>query len=221
MSHSDNEEKLQEIQEFLGKTWKIMVAIIIIGLLAFWGWRYWKSHNVEKAMVASSQYEQLIAKLSNDDPTSIDGLVKFADQNDTVYSVFADLKAAQLYVENKKDYSGAEQLLIAASKKTDSESVLAIINIRIARLQYQLGKYEDSLKSLDKVTNSNWASIVNNIRGDALAKMEKYSLACNAYEVALASQPTPEQEKELKMKLNKAQYLAAKQSQEQQKSVKN
>ncbi|WP_392561288.1 tetratricopeptide repeat protein [Orbus sturtevantii] len=215
MSHSDSEEKLQEIQEILGKTWKIIVAVIIIGLLAFWGWRYWKSHNIEKATLASEQYEQLISKLNNDDPTSIDGLVKFADQNDTVYSLFADLKAAQFYVENKKDYLGAEQLLISASKKTDSEPLLAIINIRIARLEYQLGKYTDSLKSLDKVTNSNWASIVNNIRGDVLVKMENYPLACNAYEVALASQPTPELEKDIKIKLNQAQYLAAKQLQAQ------
>jgi len=221
VSHSDSEEKLQEILEFLGKTWKIIVAVIIIGLLAFWGWRYWLSHNMKKATISSEQYEQLISKLNNSDPASVDELVKFADQNDTIYSVFADLKAAQFYVENKKDYNAAEQLLIAASKKTDSQPVLAIINIRIARLQYQLGKYEDSLKSLDKVSNNNWAAVVNNIRGDTLVKMGKYLLACSAYEAALNSQPIPEQEKDIKIKLNQAQYLAEKQSQEQQKIAKD
>lgn len=213
MSHSDSEEQVQEIKEFLAKTWKIIVAVIVIGLLAVWGWRYWQSHQSGKMVDASDQYELLISKLNPADPASVDQLVTFAKDNNNIYSVFANLKAAQFYVEVRKDYTGAETLLADAIKKTDAEPVQAIINIRIARLQYQLEKYDDSLASLAKVTDESWAASVNDIRGDVLVKMKKYAEACDAYQVALASSPTPELDVNLKMKLNQAEYLKVQQEQ--------
>jgi len=213
VSHSDSEEQVQEIKEFLAKTWKIIVAVIVIGLLAVWGWRYWQSHQSGKMVDASDQYELLISKLNPADPASVDQLVTFAKDNNNIYSVFANLKAAQFYVEVRKDYTGAETLLADAIKKTDAEPVQAIINIRIARLQYQLEKYDDSLASLAKVTDQSWAASVNDIRGDVLVKMKKYAEACDAYQVALASSPTPELDVNLKMKLNQAEYLKVQQEQ--------
>lgn len=213
MSHSDSEEQVQEIKEFLAKTWKIIVAVIVIGLLAVWGWRYWQSHQSGKMVDASDQYELLISKLNPADPASVDQLVTFAKDNNNIYSVFANLKAAQFYVEVRKDYTGAETLLADAIKKTDAEPVQAIINIRIARLQYQLEKYDDSLASLAKVTDQSWSASVNDIRGDVLVKMKKYAEACDAYQVALASSPTPELDVNLKMKLNQAEYLKVQQEQ--------
>lgn len=213
MSHSDSEDQFLAMREFFTKTWKIFIAVIVIGLLAFWGWRYWQSYQVEKITVASDQYEQLLSKLAADNSatTEIDELIAFAKNTDTIYSVFASLKAAQIYVQDLKDYAGAETLLTDASKKTDSEPVLAIINIRLARLQYQLGKYDESLKTLDKVTNENWSVIVNDIRGDIFVKTEHYQQACNAYNVALSSKPTADLEKSIKLKLNRAEYLLAEQ----------
>lgn len=137
----------------------------------------------------------------------------FLPDNDNIYSVFANLKAAQFYVDVRKDYTGAETLLADAIKKTDAEPVQAIINIRIARLQYQLEKYDDSLASLAKVTDESWASSVNDIRGDVFVKMKKYAEASNAYQVALASNPTPELEANIKIKLNQTEYLKAQQEQ--------
>lgn len=209
MSHSDSEAQVLEIKEFLAKTWKIIVAVIVIGLLAVWGWRYWQTYKAESLTEASDRYEFLISKLNINEPTSVNELVSFAKQNDSIYSVFASLQAAKFYVDTLKDYAGAKTLLIDASKKTDSEPVLATINIRIARLEYQLGEYDASLQSLAKVTNNNWASTVNDIRGDVLVKMEQYSQACSAYEVALASNPTADLEKNIKIKLNQAEYLKA------------
>lgn len=220
MSHSDSEEQFEVIKEFLAKTWKIIVLIIVIGLLAIWGWRYWHSHNAAKTVESSDRYELLISKLNAKDPNSVNELTDFAKDNDTIYSVFANMKAAQFYVENLKDYNGALSLLVDASKKTDVEAILSTINLRIARLQYQLGNYEESLKTLDSISNSNWAAIVNDIRGDVLVKMDKYQEACNAYLVSLASNPTSDIEKNVKMKLNQAEYLREKQAVEQEKIAK-
>lgn len=214
-----SEEQFSEIKEFLAKTWKIIIAVIVIGLLAFWGWRYWQSHQSQKSIDASDRYEQLIAKLDANVPASVDELVAFAEGNDTIYSVFANLRAAQFYVEILKNYQGAEALLAKALKKTDSEPIQAIINIRIARLQYQLEKYQDSLATLNKVTDKSWAAVVNDIRGDVLGKLKYYSEAVNAYQIALNSSPTPELEKNIKMKLNQAEYLKEKQEVEQKENV--
>lgn len=220
MSHLDTEEQFENIKEFFAKTWKLMLAVIVIGLLALWGWRYWKAHQVETMTAASDQYELLLTKINPEDLESIKPMVDFAAENNNTYGVFADLKSAQFYVEVLKDYAGAEKLLVDATKKTSSEPVLVIINIRIARLQAQLENYAGSLQTLDKVKDNSWAAVVNDVRGDVLVKMERYPEACNAYEVALASQPTPELEKNIKMKLNQAQYLKAKQALEAEQAAK-
>lgn len=211
-----SEEQLAGLKEFLAKTWKIIVAVIVIGLLAFWGWRYWQSHQEQKILESSEQYEQLVAKLDTNNPTSVDELVAFAKETSNIYSVFANLRAAQFYVEVLKNYSGAQELLADGLKKTDAEPIQAIIYIRIARLQYQLEQYQDSLDTLTKVTKPTWAPIVNDIRGDVLVKMTRYADAIDAYKVALDSSPTPDSEINIKMKLNQAEYLKAKQQVEQQ-----
>ncbi|OCG07053.1 hypothetical protein A9G13_08700 [Gilliamella sp. wkB178] len=216
MSHQlSSEEQFAEIKEFLAKTWKIIVAVIIIGLLAFWGWRYWQSYQSQKMIDASDKYEQLIAKLDDTKADSVNELVAFAKENNTVYGVFANLRAAQFYVEVLKDYSGAQELLVDGLKKNKAEPIKAVINIRIARLQYQQGQYEQSLNSLNNVTEESWAPVVNDIRGDVLAKMTRYADAVDAYKVALNSQPTKELEVNIKMKLNQTEYLSEQQQIEQ------
>ncbi|OCG42733.1 YfgM family protein [Gilliamella sp. Bif1-4] len=217
MSHQlSSEEQIEEIKGFFAKTWKIMVAIIVIGLLVFYGWRYWQSYKVEKAIASSDKYEQLIAQLDDNKPDSVNELVSFAKNNDTIYSVFANLSAAKFYVEVLKDYSGAQSLLVDALKKADSEPVKAITNIRIARLQYQQGQYQESLTSLGNVTNESWGAVINDLRGDVLVKMTRYADAVSAYNVALTSSPTKDLEESIKMKLNQAEYLKAKQQAEQE-----
>lgn len=217
--NSTGEEQMAELKEFLKKFWKLILAILVIGLVAVWGWRYWQTHQSEQMEQASDRYELLIAKLDPAQPESVTELVAFAQDNNNTYGVFSYLKAAQYYVEVLKDYAGAQALLESAAKQTDEESVLSIINIRIARLQYQQELLEESLATLAKVTESSWSAVTNDIRGDVLVALERYSDACLAYEVVLASEPTPELETNVKMKLNEAQYLKAKQDIEDQKKA--
>ncbi|MWN90461.1 tetratricopeptide repeat protein [Gilliamella sp. Pra-s65] len=217
MSHQlSSEEQLEKIKSFFAKRWKIMVAIVVIGLLAFYGWRYWQSYKTEKAIEYSDKYEQLIAELDDAKTDSVNELVSFAKDNDTIYGVFASLRAAKFYVEVLKDYHGAQELLVDALKKTDSEPIKTIINIRIARLQYQQGQYQESLTSLSHINNESWGAVINDLRGDVFVKMTHYADAVDAYNVALTSSPTPDLEEIIKMKLNQAEYLKAKQQVEQE-----
>lgn len=212
--HLTSEEQFSEIKEFFAKTWKIIVAVIVIGLLTFYGWRYWQSYKVGKSVESSDRYEQLVAKLDDSNPDSVNELVAFAKGNDTIYSVFASFRAAKFYVEVLKDYAGAQVLLTDSLKKNDAEPIKAITYIRIARLQYQLEQYQDSLTSLSNVLEKSWMPIVYDLRGDVLVKMARYSDAVDAYNLALTSSPTNELEKNIKMKLNQAEYLKAKQEQQ-------
>ncbi|OCG20350.1 MULTISPECIES: YfgM family protein [unclassified Gilliamella] len=217
MSHQlSSEEQLEDIKGFFANTWKIMVAVLVIGLLAFYGWRYWQSYKAEKAIESSDKYEQLIAQLDDNQPDSVNELVSFAKDNDTIYSVFANLRAAKFYIEVLKDYPGAQALLVNALKQTDSEPVKAITNIRIARLQYQQGLYQESLTSLGNVTSESWGAVINDLRGDVLVKMTRYADAVGAYNVALTFSPTKDLEESIKMKLNQTEYLNAKQQAEQE-----
>lgn len=219
MSHSDTEEQLNTIIYFFNRTWKIIVPIVIIILISVAGWYYWQSYKTEQLAIASEKYESLLNKVDPADPKSIDELVAFANENDNIYGIFADLKAAQFYVETLKDYAGAESLLINARSYTNSELILAIINIRIAKLQYQLDKYQDSLATLNQIKSPKWSGAVNDIRGDIFIKLEKYQDAFNAYDAALASSVPEKLAEYIKMKRNNAEILRDIQNIEQEKAA--
>ena len=87
-------------------------------------------------------------------------------------------------------------------------------------MQYQLEKYQDSLDTLDRIKNAKWASAVNDIRGDIFVKLEKYTDACNAYNLALSSSLPEKLAEYIKIKLNQAEILKSKQVFEQEKVAK-
>lgn len=208
--HSTSEEQFGEIKEFLQKTWKIIVAVLVIGLIAIYGWRYWQSHKAQTLLDASDRYEQLIAKLEQD-KSAINDLVTFAAQENSVYGVFADLRAAQYYAEKAADFNQALARLNEAAKKTQDTSLLPIIQLRIARVQTERADYDNALASLAKVTDSSWSASVADIKGDILVKQARYADAIATYEAALTAKITPELDASIKMKLNQTHYLQAKQ----------
>jgi predicted negative regulator of RcsB-dependent stress response len=229
VSHQlSGEEKISDIKEFLANKWKIIVAVIVIGLLAFYGWRYWQSYKLAKTIESSDRYEQLIAKLDKNNLDSVNDLVSFAQDDNTIYSVFANLRAAKFYVEELKDYQIAEKLLSDVLDKTDSEIIKSISYIRIAKIQYQLERYQEMLATLNKVTEKGWEPVVNDLRGDAYMKMNNYAEAVAAYKAVLTAAPIDELNKSvvstsapangveanIKMKINQAQYLNDKQQAE-------
>lgn len=216
---SSSEEQMWALKEFLAKTWKIIVAVIVIGLLAYYGWNYYQSNQVKKLEQMSDRYEQLVKQLDQTKPESVNDLVAFAKEGDSVYHVFADLFAAKFYIEVTKDYAGAQALLTDALSKTKAEPVKSVINIRIARVQYQQNQYQESLATLDKVNNEAWEPVINEIRGDILTKMSRYAEAVDAYKIALKSAAMISSEPNIKIKLNQAEYLQAKQTVEQDKQT--
>ncbi|MCX8574202.1 MULTISPECIES: YfgM family protein [unclassified Gilliamella] len=216
---SSSEEQMWALKEFLAKTWKIIVAVIVIGLLAYYGWNYYQSNQVKKLEQMSDRYEQLVKQLDQTKPESVNDLVAFAKEGDSVYNVFADLFAAKFYIEVTKDYAGAQALLTDALSKTKAEPVKSVINIRIARVQYQQNQYQESLATLDKVNNEAWEPVINEIRGDILTKMSRYAEAIDAYKIALKSAAMISSEPNIKIKLNQAEYLQAKQTVEQDKQT--
>lgn len=216
---SSSEEQMWALKEFLAKTWKIIVAVIVIGLLAYYGWSYYQSNQVKKLEQMSDRYEQLVKQLDQTKLESVNDLVAFAKEDDTVYHVFADLFAAKFYIEVKKDYAGAQALLNDALSKTKAEPVKSMITIRIARVQYQQNQYQESLATLDKVNNEAWEPVINEIRGDILTKMSRYAEAVDAYKIALKSAAMISSEPNIKIKLNQAEYLQAKQTIEQDKQT--
>ncbi|MFQ0972631.1 YfgM family protein [Gilliamella sp. CG35] len=216
---SSSEEQMWALKEFLAKTWKIIVAVIVIGLLAYYGWNYYQSNQVKKLEQMSDRYEQLVKQLDQTKPESVNDLVAFAKEGDSVYNVFADLFAAKFYIEVTKDYAGAQALLTDALSKTKAEPIKSVINIRIARVQYQQNQYQESLATLDKVNNEAWEPVINEIRGDILTKMSRYAEAVDAYKIALKSAAMISSEPNIKIKLNQAEYLQAKQTVEQDKQT--
>lgn len=133
------------------------------------GWKFWQNHQYQKTLQASSQYESLLNAPENS--PQLEQLVK--QYNNTSYAVFALFDQAKRAVENQQ-FSQAEQALKQALSQTKDETLLALIGLRLAAVQYQLQQYDEAQASLQQVKGEAWQSQKDRLNGDILlAKGDK------------------------------------------------
>lgn len=210
MSHHPMDYKATDVKTLARKYWILLSGIVFIGIVAVGGVRFWQAHNQATLIHTSSQFDRLVANLDANKPTTLDELVSFADTEKNSYGVLASLKAAQFYVMVLKNYQAATTLLENALPKTNDEVLQAILLVRIARLQSQLGLNEQSLATLGKIKDASWIPVVETIRGDVLFHQHAYVESAAAYEKALDAEPVPVWKSTISMKLNQTLYLIKK-----------
>lgn len=86
--------------------------------------------------------------------------------------------------------------------QTKDENLLSLINLRLARLQLQLKKPDEALKTLDAVQGDGWTAMAQDVRGDALLSKGDTAGARAAYSKGVESNASQALQALLRMKLN-------------------
>ncbi|WP_387465837.1 YfgM family protein [Photorhabdus sp. RM323S] len=199
--YTNENEQVDAIRRFFADNGKALVFGLVLGAGALIGWRYWQSHQTNQLQGSAEAFEQVNRGLISGAKESHTAAEKFAAETNNSYGVMAHMHLAQLAVE-KNELAKADQFLSAAVGQTKNEDLLALANIRLARVQLAEDKADAALKTLEQVKGSGWVAVAEDIRGDALLKKGDIAGARAAYTKGLGSDSPQAIKSMLNLKLN-------------------
>lgn len=199
--YTTENEQIDAIRRFFAEYGKSLAVGLIIGIGALAGWRYWQHYQSTTLMDKSATYQQLTDALNAPKTDSVAAMQHFAQENRSVYGTLAALDLAHHFVE-KGDLAQAEQQLAQALTQTKDSDLLALVALRLARVQQEQKKWDDSLKTLDQVKGESWSALAQNLRGDALLAKGNTQGARDAYTKALDTKASQSLQIMLRTKLN-------------------
>ncbi|MFA5960826.1 MAG: tetratricopeptide repeat protein [Tatlockia sp.] len=180
------EEQLVAIKKWWIKYSNIITLILALLLIGVAGYRYWNWHHDKVAMQASTTYEKLMLAFSNQDNTSIQSYANqlTTDYNNTVYADAARLVLARVFVMEEQ-YKNAEEALGYVATHTKLLALKQVAKIRLARLLAAEKSYDKALAELDKVDDTVYLPVINELKGDIFAATGQYQKAMTAYKEAI------------------------------------
>ena len=186
--YSSEEQQVEAIKRFWQDYGKAIVGGVVLGLAALYGFRFYQADQREAAEAASTKFSQLVEQ--RDASASEDWLVQaqgFIDGSKADnYAVLAALLAAKDAVALQQFDKAATQLTWVLAN-TKQPELLAVTQLRLARLQREQGQLDAALATLAKQVPESFVAIQAELKGDVLVQADRLAEAKTAYQQALSS----------------------------------
>jgi predicted negative regulator of RcsB-dependent stress response len=171
----NEQEQWERVKTWMRENGLWLAAGVAIGVLALFGWQWWQKYVEDRAVEASTRYQQALEALGRGDRprglTLVDELRR--DYSASPYADQGDLVAARVHVENAELPKAAERLQ-RVMESSDDEELRLIARSRLARVQLAQGNFDAALATLDGAPAGAFAARFEEIRGDArIAKGDK------------------------------------------------
>ncbi len=189
---SDNLTEEQQV-EAIKRWWKengiAVIAGLVIGLVAIFGWRAWGDYKDSNAAEASALYGEFQISLNANNQESITALQQkfMTDYASTPYASLVSLAMAKKAVEDKNT-SAAKTSLQWVLDNTKQAQIKHTARIRLIALLINDKEYEAALALINVKQTGGYAGIYNELRGDLLLAQGDVAAAHNAYDKALQSE---------------------------------
>jgi len=187
--YNTEEQQVEAIKRFFREHGLSMVAGIVIGLGGLYGFRFYQAKQLEAQQAQSVAYAVLVDKAAAEGADKkawlVDAQKFIADHKDSNYSHLTALMAAKEAVV-LKDYAAAELQLSAVAASSKVPEVVAVAQLRLARVQAEQAKYKEALATLAATMPAAFAAQQNELKGDVLLKSGDETAALSAYKAAQA-----------------------------------
>lgn len=185
----------------------ILVGIIFAVFIS-WGWNYWRQTKENNLLIASMQYERLIASIAKGEKISIlnnlaDGLLK--NYANTPYASLAALQLAKLAV-NQNNLTEATNRLVSIIDHSHDQALQSIARLRLARILLTQNQAKDALKLLSKSEDKAYIPLFLEEKGDILNNLGHYDEALKSYLAAKKAFGNYAEQPLLEMKINNLAY---------------
>ncbi len=183
-----DEEQAEALKKWWNENGKFIIAGIVIGLGAIFGWRGYSTHLTQQALEASRLYEQMVIASRENDSENVAVYANriLNDYKSTTYAMFATLMLAKEAAETG-ELTEAETHLRWVLSNSPQEEFEHVARLRLARVLIAADKLADAVKTLNTTNTGDFSSRYEELRGDILVKQDKVDEARQAYEKALAN----------------------------------
>ena len=186
-AYRTEEEQIEALKKWWHENGKSIVAGIVIGIVAIFGWRSWKEHQIARAESASVLYEQMIIASRNND---LDNAKVFANRvinefTNSSYAIYARLMLTRLAAE-ENDLNAAEAELRTVLKNSQLPELRHIAKLRLARILITAEKLDDARQLLNSDSDQ-FTAHYEELRGDIFVLEGNVDAAREAYQKALLS----------------------------------
>lgn len=185
--YSNDEQQVEALQRFLKENGLAMLAGLVIGLGGLYGFRQYQEHQLEQLEAQSTAYNQLLEDVQKPDSDKEAWLVSaknFVDENQSSsYAALTALLSAKEAVL-KKDFAMAETQLRWVVTNSKEAEVVALAQLRLARVEAEQAKYKEALATLEVTMPAAFAAQQNELKGDVWLKSGDEVKAKAAYKAA-------------------------------------
>lgn len=183
----EEQEQLEAFKRWWDKNGNTMMVLIGVLIVAFAGTQFWKHHNNQRTLEASTLYQQLLDTPAQDHK-AIQALSSELMENyaATPYAGRAAVAAAKAN-HAAKDGTSAKSQLEWAIDHAEESAVRSVARLQLAALQLDEKAYDQALQTLDVKDNAGFEGLFADLRGDVLAAQGKTADAKQAYQQALAN----------------------------------
>lgn len=177
--------------ELFSSWWKengmAVVVTVVVTVAAYFGWNAWKKHEQTQAEKASALYQELLDAKQQEG--GIQAHLEKAKQlkNDypgTFYGAAVGLLLAEQAVKDGQLDNAAQHLKDTVAAKPE-ESLLLTARLRLARVLYAQGLYDEAAKQLEGEVPAAFEALYAELRGDVQLAQGKMADARSSYQAAL------------------------------------
>jgi len=187
--HLTEEQQVEVIKKWWKENGMAVVAGLVIGSLALFGWRGWIEYKDTKAVEASALYGEFQKNLLANNKESIGKLKSelIAEHKSTPYAALAALAAAKKAVE-ESDMKSAKNDLQWVVDNTRQNQIQHTARIRLLALMVNDAEYDAALALLAIKDTGGYTAIYEDLRGDIFLAKGDMVAANAAYDKALQSE---------------------------------
>jgi predicted negative regulator of RcsB-dependent stress response len=188
MDQIDEYEQGENVRKWLRQNGSSLITGIALGLACVFAWQWWQGKGARHQQEAATQFVALTDAIDAKDAarTASFASVITRDFSDSPYAALAALRLAAFQQSQGKTADALATLAKgqAMAKDPDLSEMLAL---RLARLQLIAGKADDARRQLDRLPQSRYPAVADELRGDVAIAQGRREDAQKAYQSALTN----------------------------------
>jgi predicted negative regulator of RcsB-dependent stress response len=184
--YETEEQQVDAIKQWWKDNGNTLVIGAVVGLAGLWGWRFYNDSVIEGQEKASQAYNDMLVKFeaqgTDADTAQVQSFI--AENDSSNYAVLASLLLAKEAVV-KKDFDLAKTQLIQLQSQNNYAPLKPIINLRLARVEVELGQFDEALATLESITEEGFYAKAEQVKGAIYLKQNDLDNARSAFQTAI------------------------------------
>lgn len=194
--HLTEEEQIETIKRWIKENGMSIVVPVIVFVLGYGGWEFWKDSKEKNAQEASAQYALIVDALESnngEDPntdqiakakTAAEQVVK--NYGSSMYADMSQLIIARINVD-AGELEQAQSRLQAVVNSGVHEASMKLAKARLAKVKVALKQYDTALSLVETPQDEAFKALYAEVRGDVFLAKGDESAANTAYQEALVN----------------------------------